>query len=84
MTTAAMAASGTASAMLWYRVTRCTMNGATSIGSGTLLNARTMTMAAKNNLPFNAPTPEVAEGIARWLAGKIDEKVNPEKQEQRL
>ena len=28
---------------------------------------------------FNAPTPEVAEGIARWLAGKIDEKVNPEK-----
>lgn len=31
---------------------------------------------------FNAPTPEVAEGIARWLAGKIDEKVNPERQEQ--
>ena len=35
-----------------------------------------------NRHPFNAPTPKVAEGIARWLAGKIDEKVNPEKQEQ--
>lgn len=79
MTTAAMAASGTASAMLWYRVTRCTMNGATSIGSGTPLNARTMTMAAKNNLPFTAPTPEVAEGISRWIEELINNKVNPKK-----
>lgn len=36
-------------------------------------------MAAKNNLPFTAPTPEVAEGISRWIEELINNKVNPKK-----
>ena len=40
-----------------------------------------MTMAAKNNLPFNAPTPEVAEGISKWIEGVINNKVNPKNNE---